>query len=644
MSIVAALFLALAVLAAQMLHGGLWHPALVLPAYLLLLLAGGASLFAMWRGRFFPAAGGLLLTGVVLAYFLWRAAHAADAHLARIELGQILAFGLAFIIAAAGVNDERARWVLLGTLGVAAALQAGYGFFQLAGRLPEPPFGWFLAPLQDIYEGRFVTRLRGSFINPNQLAWFLGWAALMALSVATWGRIPGILRVVLGYFGLVFVAADILTGSRGGVIALGLGGLVFLAVTVTGAFGMLRRGRWLVVVGALFAVLAVGGIGYVAYSSNWVARARVDDALRSENLRTALARVALRQAEVSPLVGEGPGSFVYAARLYRENGLSYDAVYAHNDWLQTLAEYGVIGLVGAVAAFLVLAGGGLVRFFETVRHRMEATGHVQSNQAAVGLGCITSVVAFAAHSALDFNMHVPANALLAGLTCGLLATTSREHMTRGSEFLRAMVIRCFAAVLLLGLAGGLIWYGWRYAPADHQSRFAMNALERGDALRALRHVDAGLAWNPDDPSLLALRGRSLFEAETQLSLMRNPPAAELTRSRREQRYTEAAAAYAAAIERQPLERSHYVGLSGAEATRRNFAVAQQRALEAIALDVGHSYPFAAYGDLLAGRGEKRRALRIFYVGGRYPDSVQCWSRELELREELPPVPAPATLP
>ncbi len=643
MSTLAALFLALAVLAAQMLHGGVWHPALVLPSDALLLAAAVAALVAMWRGRFFPAPGALLLTGVVLAYFIWRAVHAADAHLARIELGQILAFGLAFIVASAGVTDERARWVLLGTLGVAAVLQAGYGFFQLAGRFPEPPFGWFAEPLRGMYEGRFLTRLRGAFINPNQLAWFLGWAALMAFALACWGRLPGILRVVLGYFALVFVAADILTGSRGGVFALGLGGLVFLGVSLLAAFGSLRRGRWLIVGGVAAAVLAVGAIGYVAYSSNWVARARVDDALRSENLRSALARIALRQAQVAPLVGEGPGSFVYAARFYRENGVSLDAIYAHNDWLQTLAEYGLIGVTGAGAALLVILGGGLMRFLETVRRRVESTDHPHSNQAAVGLGAMAAAVAFAAHSGLDFNMHVPANALLAGLTLGLLATTTREQMTPGSEFLRAMVIRSFAAVLLLGLAAGLVWYGWRYAPADHQSRLAMNALERGDALRALRLTDLGLAWRPEDPSLLALRARSLFEGETQLSLMRNPPAGELSRARREERYAAAAAAYAAAIEQQPLERSHYVGLSGAEMTLRNVAAAKQAALEAIALDVGHSYPFAAYGDLLASRGENRRALRIFFVGGRYPDSPLCWSRELELREQLPPAP-PATMP
>src|SRR5262249_42580635 len=60
---------------------------------------------------------------------------------------------------------------------------------------------------------------------------------------------------------------------------------------------------------------------------------------------------ALDQFKVSPWVGTRAGTHLYYGRLFRRPQLQFDPEHAHSDYLELLAEYGIIGAVG-MAAFL----------------------------------------------------------------------------------------------------------------------------------------------------------------------------------------------------------------------------------------------------------------------------------------------------
>jgi O-antigen ligase len=76
--------------------------------------------------------------------------------------------------------------------------------------------------------------------------------------------------------------------------------------------------------------------------------------------------------------------------------------HAHNDYLENLAELGVIGFSLLMAGILYL----YVATFQTwiQRNNPEVKGLV--------LGALVSVAAMLFHSITDFNLHIPANALL----------------------------------------------------------------------------------------------------------------------------------------------------------------------------------------------------------------------------------------
>ena len=95
--------------------------------------------------------------------------------------------------------------------------------------------------------------------------------------------------------------------------------------------------------------------------------------------------------------------------------------YAHNDYLQGLAELGIVGF-----AILAVLLGALVReFIRAIR---------RSVQPALALAAAGALADVAAHSFTDFNLHIPANALVAAWIAGIasgLATLPAAHTNKG---------------------------------------------------------------------------------------------------------------------------------------------------------------------------------------------------------------------
>ena len=112
-----------------------------------------------------------------------------------------------------------------------------------------------------------------------------------------------------------------------------------------------------------------------------------------------------------PLLGTGLGTYRDVLPNYRPQkdfffvaGIPQPAAinYAHNDYLQLLTECGFVGF-GLMAWALVA----------TLRHLFSRfANHADWEVAAMGSSLLAGIVAFLLHSLVDFNMHIPANALM----------------------------------------------------------------------------------------------------------------------------------------------------------------------------------------------------------------------------------------
>lgn len=119
-----------------------------------------------------------------------------------------------------------------------------------------------------------------------------------------------------------------------------------------------------------------------------------------------------------PLVGTGLNTYSRAMLLYQERNPGFHMAQAHNDYLQLLAEGGLlVAIPAAVAAFFLARA---VR--RTVRAaRNEARGYWIRAGAGIGL------VAMALQETVEFSLQIPANALLFCTLAAVAVTPVRTH-------------------------------------------------------------------------------------------------------------------------------------------------------------------------------------------------------------------------
>lgn len=403
-----------ALLLIQALTGGT-RLVLAFPAYGLLALAAVLSVVKRPVGRpqWACLAGLVAMVGCVLV----RAACSPVEHLTFQDVFLVVACATAYLLVTLHLQGPRLLGWLLAALLLAALAQSGLAFRQFARGDSFMLFGFIRPAL-----GR---RASGFFISPNHLAGFLEVMGTMALSFTIWADCRGWVRALLGYATLVFFAALALTGSRGGYLSVlvALAAFGFLSLSVVHALD--RRRALLLGMAAVVGLLALSG-GVVSLLGRSDLLQNRMDSLRSQftggrfDFRIYNWEAALDQWRLSPLVGTGAGTHLYFGRLFRRPQIQSDPVHAHSDYLELLAEY---GLVGAVCVFFFVGAhvwSGLRHLGRVVEKEIVPTGYLRNDRAALYIGALSSIAAYAAHSAIDFNLHIPANALLLSLVFAML--------------------------------------------------------------------------------------------------------------------------------------------------------------------------------------------------------------------------------
>jgi O-antigen ligase len=192
----------------------------------------------------------------------------------------------------------------------------------------------------NIVEGR--TAWVGIFANPNEVAYSLViLLPLAAFLAAGLGLIP---RLALLGVALVFVAAILVTFSRGGLVGL---------VTVMGLYAW--RKRSIVLQGVMVALVAAA----LVLAGRFWSRGEGFQNLNQDNSfqeRLATSQAGLAMFADHPLFGVGLGCSVIAWPLYAPEGLyTRGALVTHNTFVQALGETGAIGFI----PFVLFVGFGL---------------------------------------------------------------------------------------------------------------------------------------------------------------------------------------------------------------------------------------------------------------------------------------------
>jgi len=102
-----------------------------------------------------------------------------------------------------------------------------------------------------------------------------------------------------------------------------------------------------------------------------------------------------------PLLGTGPGTFANAFTQYQQPGTGTRAFFAHNDYLHFISE---AGLLLAVILFWTV--------FALYKKGFEKLQQTSALTRGTTVGAMAGITAILVHSIGDFNLHIPANAIL----------------------------------------------------------------------------------------------------------------------------------------------------------------------------------------------------------------------------------------
>jgi len=124
-----------------------------------------------------------------------------------------------------------------------------------------------------------------------------------------------------------------------------------------------------------------------------------------------------------PVFGSGLGTFEALYPAYEESSTPPLFEHAHNDYLEYLAELGVVGFVMLLGGILVMLVFSFLMW--KVRRHPEVKG--------LALGGMVAVVAMLVHSITDFNLHIPANMMLFAVVLSLTVVTAFYKRNQGSN-------------------------------------------------------------------------------------------------------------------------------------------------------------------------------------------------------------------
>ena len=281
-----------------------------------------------------------------------------------------------------------------------------FAFFAILQAVLSP------TKIYGIYEVEYAKPF-GSFVNRHNFAAFIEMTIAIPLGLLFAGAIPRDKRLIyLTAIGLMGIAL-VLSGSRGGLVSL-LAMVVFILILTNKARG---SGQSILKIGlaVLLVALIVAGAILIGGESSLTRFAETAVSNDITTNRTHIWRVTLDVIKNNLPFGAGIGAFAAAYTPYDTmNGIER-VEQAHNDYLQILADAGIVGLL--------LAGFFVYRLFRTGLQSIKTENLFRRG---VAIGALAGCFAILVHSLFDFVLHTTAVTVLFLTSVSMVVVSGRE--------------------------------------------------------------------------------------------------------------------------------------------------------------------------------------------------------------------------
>jgi len=318
---------------------------------------------------------------------------------------------------------------------------------------------WF-RPAPNAGEG-----LGGPFVNRNHFAGYMEMLIPIPVALSLSRAVRGETRLLYAFAAAIMGIAEVASLSRGGIVSL-TAALLFIAAASS---GMRRRAasprrsrsedrgskiedrglsiedrasqtygasaqssilnrrssifdlRSSPVISAVFVLLIasaiIAGMFWVGADTGLAERLAADQGEPNSSSRQVVWRDTLKMIRANPVLGVGIGAYQTVLPMYGHSEGSTIVEFAHNDYLQALADGGIVA--GALAVWFIII---IFRAFA------RGTKSREPWTSALALGAGAGIFAILVHSLFDFNLQLPSNALLFLVLSGIVSMTGAEEV------------------------------------------------------------------------------------------------------------------------------------------------------------------------------------------------------------------------
>lgn len=303
------------------------------------------------------------------------------------------------------------RWMALVLVLIATA--AGLSLWGILNWLMDVRQVWGVT-IETLAKG-----IHGTFVNRNHFAGYL--SLILPFPIVLFWKSGRLAEKILMAMATLIISLGIVFSLSRGVWLATLGSLLVMAAVAWGY--SVQRGRKVIFgVGlALIFVLLFFRIGVEPVLYRIEKTVATTGEIESIGGRLGMWHSAWKMFLDRPLIGNGPGMFDRLYPEYRSAGFNSRAYHAHNDYVQLLAEGGLLAFLAAGAivfgfAWMVLAG------FRQSKRPIKQGFY---------LATLTSLSAFLLQIVWDFQFHIPACPLtLAAILGAALGNSSRAVTLR----------------------------------------------------------------------------------------------------------------------------------------------------------------------------------------------------------------------
>ncbi len=280
-----------------------------------------------------------------------------------------------------------------------------YAFFAILQSVLSP------SKIYGLYE---ASAPFGSFVNRHNFAAYMEMTMALPMGLIFVGAVSKDKRLLYITAIALMGVALLLSNSRGGLVAF-VAEVLFLVIVATGREGKSRLPLKLGLAGLLLAAV-IGGAIFVGGETSLT---RVTDTAANNDLTTGRSNiwsVTLKVISANMPFGAGLGAFGVAYTPHDTMSGLERVEQAHNDYLQVLADAGLVGLlIGGFFLFLLYRLGRRAVKIDNAYRR------------GLALGALAGIFAILIHSIFDFVLHTTAVSVLFLVLLAILTSSKYAY-------------------------------------------------------------------------------------------------------------------------------------------------------------------------------------------------------------------------